>query len=97
MYPRRATSDTKKQRLEDFLNAFVEVLVRNAYKEKHRRTERSVRTASVGVRPQRPVNHRIQPSVSQQRRDKEWDTSTGVDSKRIEVPKGSRTESRHPC
>jgi hypothetical protein len=31
-YPTRATSDTNKQRLEDSLNAFMEVLIRKSYK-----------------------------------------------------------------
>ena len=41
VYPRQVTSDTKKQRLEDALNAFMEVLIRKAYEEKQRRAERA--------------------------------------------------------
>jgi hypothetical protein len=39
-YTSRATCDSKNQRLEDSLNAFMEVLIRKAYQEKGRRAER---------------------------------------------------------
>jgi hypothetical protein len=41
-YPMRAASDTKKKRLEECLNAFMEVLMRRAYDEKRRRSEREL-------------------------------------------------------
>jgi hypothetical protein len=39
-YTSRATSDGKKHRLDDSLNAFMEMLIRKAYQEKGRRVER---------------------------------------------------------